>query len=305
MLTRSKTNQLLDANWNNFQYRMSFGAKYKPYREEILFIFGGKPFNINNCTNGFLLRACGIYYNSVRQFDKELECLVKSIECGNPDAIHAVVKHYECLENNYEIERILHMGVYLGDAWSLNDLSRHYLNKYGSDGNPDHYIIVQLLNICIDIDKSNGKVDGVPYFNLGEYYRTIGGDIELAKKNYWKAILHMTDDYSVTALQSITQPCELYLLLSNLKGHNNSGVDRELANLKKRRDVQCLINKIRLFSELNVIKECGICFETKLNINLNCSHLVCVDCYWKLNKCHLCRDVAELCDGNERAEIEI
>jgi hypothetical protein len=50
-------------------------------------------------------------------------------------------------------------------------------------------------------------------------------------------------------------------------------------------------NKKKLFTELNYIRECGICYETKLNINLYCGHCFCISCYPKLykNPCPICR----------------
>jgi hypothetical protein len=50
-------------------------------------------------------------------------------------------------------------------------------------------------------------------------------------------------------------------------------------------------NKIILFTRLNNILECGICYEERLNINLFCGHCVCIECYKKVyNKpCPFCR----------------
>ncbi len=38
-------------------------------------------------------------------------------------------------------------------------------------------------------------------------------------------------------------------------------------------------NKIRLFTKLNNIMECGICYDIELNIDLKCGHCVCCNCY--------------------------
>jgi tetratricopeptide (TPR) repeat protein len=50
-------------------------------------------------------------------------------------------------------------------------------------------------------------------------------------------------------------------------------------------------NKIALFTKLNHVEECGICYETKLHVDLNCAHCVCVDCYAMVYKkpCPFCR----------------
>ena len=50
-------------------------------------------------------------------------------------------------------------------------------------------------------------------------------------------------------------------------------------------------NKKNLFTQLNHVVECGICYDIKLNIDLNCGHCVCTSCYPRLyNKaCPFCR----------------
>jgi len=50
-------------------------------------------------------------------------------------------------------------------------------------------------------------------------------------------------------------------------------------------------NKIALFQRLNHVVECGVCYETRLNIDLACAHCVCTECYTMLHKkpCPFCR----------------
>jgi tetratricopeptide (TPR) repeat protein len=50
-------------------------------------------------------------------------------------------------------------------------------------------------------------------------------------------------------------------------------------------------NKINLFTRFNHVTECGICYEDKLNIDLQCAHCVCIDCYPRLYNtvCPFCR----------------
>jgi len=49
--------------------------------------------------------------------------------------------------------------------------------------------------------------------------------------------------------------------------------------------------KLRLFQRLNNMADCGICMETKINIDLYCGHEVCLDCYKMVfeNNCPFCR----------------
>ena len=61
--------------------------------------------------------------------------------------------------------------------------------------------------------------------------------------------------------------------------------------LNKETSVITYNNKVALFTRLNNVVECGICYDEKLNINLHCGHCVCVDCYQRLvnTSCPFCR----------------
>ena len=71
------------------------------------------------------------------------------------------------------------------------------------------------------------------------------------------------------------------------------GIIREcIATIEKERSVITYANKIALFTRLNNLTECNICYEDeKLNIDLHCGHCVCTDCYRRLvnSPCPFCR----------------
>ena len=56
-------------------------------------------------------------------------------------------------------------------------------------------------------------------------------------------------------------------------------------------DYRCYINKISLFTKLNHVTDCPICYEEKVNIDLRCGHTFCKDCYIRISDkmCPLCR----------------
>jgi tetratricopeptide (TPR) repeat protein len=64
-----------------------------------------------------------------------------------------------------------------------------------------------------------------------------------------------------------------------------------LNRLRKLPDYSVYKNKIALFTRLNCIEECNICYDTKLNIDIHCGHTMCGDCYSKLytKDCPFCR----------------
>jgi predicted RNA-binding Zn-ribbon protein involved in translation (DUF1610 family) len=54
-------------------------------------------------------------------------------------------------------------------------------------------------------------------------------------------------------------------------------------------NINLIINKIKLYTKLNLTEECCICSNIKLNITLDCAHYVCTDCYVEIDKCPICR----------------
>jgi len=82
----------------------------------------------------------------------------------------------------------------------------------------------------------------------------------------------------------------------NLYEEKNNITDNNLLSqvhnlIRETKDYNTLKNKIQLFTQLNHITDCGVCYETKLNINMDCGHCVCVACYLQLYKkeCPFCR----------------
>ena len=62
--------------------------------------------------------------------------------------------------------------------------------------------------------------------------------------------------------------------------------------LYKTDDYSTYTNKVVLFTKLNHIVECGICYDDdKVNINIHCGHTMCTDCYIRLydKDCPFCR----------------
>ena len=64
-----------------------------------------------------------------------------------------------------------------------------------------------------------------------------------------------------------------------------------LAEISSHRQVSPYVAKVALFTRLNNVTECGICYEEKLNIDLQCGHTTCTDCYKRvyMNECPFCR----------------
>jgi hypothetical protein len=64
-----------------------------------------------------------------------------------------------------------------------------------------------------------------------------------------------------------------------------------LTEISSHRHVSPYVAKVALFTRLKNVTECGICYEEKLNIDLQCGHTTCTDCYKRvyMNECPFCR----------------
>ncbi len=78
---------------------------------------------------------------------------------------------------------------------------------------------------------------------------------------------------------------------SNMISEHKQIIEDCISTILKDDTVIIYKNKVSLFTRLNNITECGICYDEKLNIDLHCGHCVCTDCYSRLyaKACPFCR----------------
>ena len=125
-------------------------------------------------------------------------------------------------------------------------------------------------------------------YYMAKYYKSIEENYELMKHYYLMGINH-DDNGCMRGLEEYykTNKHEFYKMLLAIENKSYL-INQKLNELKNSCQINIFINKVNLMTKLNNIHECFICYETKLNIPLNCFHEVCVDCYYKLTKCALC-----------------
>lgn len=144
------------------------------------------------------------------------------------------------------------------------------------------------------IKNINENEDFESMLYLAFHYSDIN-NVEAAIMYYNMALFNYkpqcNDDYIITFIKST----EL-IKLSDIIDENNlckdNDIYRKIKNVyNKRKYITIYNNKLRLFTQLNHITECGICLNTELNINLYCSHCVCKKCYLEIfdSPCPFCR----------------
>jgi len=130
-------------------------------------------------------------------------------------------------------------------------------------------------------------------FELILHYREKSDSTNLRKYYLMSLQLGETDDiYEFTTDNKF----ESFVLLDFVMSATENEVSKinaknMLAQLNSERNIAIYNNKIKLFTGLNHILECGICYEEKLNINLACGHCVCTCCYKRvyMSSCPFCR----------------
>ena len=128
-------------------------------------------------------------------------------------------------------------------------------------------------------------------YNLAIYYEQIEKNYPLAIKYYLMAIeLGHSDAMNYLSRISQIRQIEVFNGLNLINNPNEFCINLK-NELYKNIKVIIFNNKKKLFEELNCIKQCPICLDTKLNIDLNCGHLICIDCYPQVTTCYLrCND---------------
>jgi len=204
-----------------------------------------------------MAETLGVYFDD--HFGAEentIKYYLLAIEFGSNSAIFNLGNHYFDKNDFQNMFKYYFMGIEKGDPDCMFELSIYYQNNSDKENMKKYYLMALETK-----DKSESKSlinDGEKDFNLFMV----------------KEILE-----SVVSENNITTMTEPTYILNKLKKINS------------KKDIMVFENKRKLFTSLNHFVECGICYETALNIDLICGHCVCTSCYPHLFKkaCPFCR----------------
>ena len=186
---------------------------------------------------------------------------------GDELSMYNLADLYSNEKNNELMVQYFEMAVQYGDDASRKRLILHYHSVGDMPNFARHYY----LQLSFDGGDGAGASD-----DEGDYWDAGGGDDE--------------SDYS--KFQHSHNSLTLALQLDRGNTRDNADVVRLLDSLHKTPQYCAFKNKVALFTRLNHVVECGICYDNdKVNIDIHCGHTVCVDCYTQLydKVCPFCR----------------
>jgi tetratricopeptide (TPR) repeat protein len=293
--------------------KISLDLTCTKYDDLIIEIFNSEQIHIEkyDLSDGQIVNIIGLYYKHNKNYDLAVKYYLMGAELGNVKSINNLAFYYEKIKKDYELAvKYYLMAVELGYSDAMNNLGYYYENNKKYDlavkyylmgaelGNSDamhnlayYYNIVEMnyekavkyYLMAVELGNSDAM------HNLAYYYNTMEMNYEQAIKYYLMAI-EQNNPYTINNLIKLskTRPINVYNSLINCN-FLKSNIDLEnLKNsLAKSKQVVIFKNKVRIFDELNNIRLCPICLDTKLNINLDCGHLVCICCYPSIDSCYL------------------
>ena len=205
---------------------------------------------------------------------------------GNPSSMMELAMFYE---NNHYCDDLVKKYYTLAIETDNCPISMYNFADFYR-ARDDYENMVKYFQMAADIHDFESIV------SLGIHYNKIGDDEK--KNKYFDMVFavghfNYSDDYQMACLGLV----EIASLLNYADKRGVSEDNRVLRFFKhaynRTNDTDIIVykNKILLFTRLQNVVECGICYDEKLNIDLSCGHCVCHDCYLLLYKkpCPFCR----------------
>jgi hypothetical protein len=203
---------------------------------------------------------------------------------------------YETRFKNVELAKKYYlMAIDEGDELSMYNLADLYYNEKNNE------LMVQYFELAVQHgDVASSKRLILHYHSLGDmpnfarHYclqlAWAGDDAGAGddEGDYWSG----DDESNYSKFKKSHNSLILAAQLDRGDARDNPDVVRLLDSLRKTPQYCAFKNKVALFTRLNHVVECGICYDNdKVNIDIHCGHTVCVDCYTQLydKVCPFCR----------------
>ena len=214
------------------------------------------------------MRSLSNYYKEIKEYEKMKKYLLMAIEKDDVIAIENLANYYEEIENYDEMIKYYLIAIEKGDTFAMVSLGKYYV-KINDYDNMKKYFLMAIE-----------KEDFTAMVCLGLYYNKIEDYDEMEKyllmainkgistQNYLDLCIYYLYNYyyihkKYKLLESIS------LLLSDWHNKNPNLLFKEKDTI--------IYDYIYKYN--HNIKECIVCYDTKINIKYKCGHDICLECY--------------------------
>ena len=212
------------------------------------------------------------------EYNEEIEYYyLSSANLQFSPAMVNIAIHYEVVCHDYDKAIAYYLdAIEYDEVLAMYNLADLYYNIKDFDKMEYYYSLA--INKYNDIDS---------IYKLISYYTT---QLNFDKMKYYYLIAIEHTHFKRTKVNKFINIFYIFLILNDIT-NKTSQMEHQLSKVMKNRDIMIYKNKIKLFTNLNNIIECVICYETQLNIDLHCGHCVCIYCYPKVfeDACPICR----------------
>ena len=256
--------------------------------------------------NADALYYLGLYYQNVQKdYDLMKKYYLMAIDKGNAVALYFLASYYLITEKDYDlmkkyflmaidkdnIDAMYYLGLYYRNTEKDYDLMKRYFLMAIDKGNDNamydlgcYYLITEndyeLMNKYYLMAVDKGNVNAM--YDLGCYYKEIK-DYKLMLK-YFVLCFQNNDSKPNNILLNYFKNKLVYYNWLKALNNKNETIYKIIMEMNNITEVKIYLQKI--YNNLSNIKECIICYDTNINIDMYCGHQICINCYCKIDCCY-------------------
>ena len=258
-----------------------------------------KP-ELYDLNNSEILNTIGLYYRIHSSIPLMMKYFLMAIELGNSDSMNNLGYYYKQIGDIPSMMKYYLMAIELSNSSSMNNLG-YYYKQLGDIPSMMKYFLmaIELCNVSAMNNLGNyyKQISDFPsmmkYFlmaiefgnsnsmnNLGYYYEQISDHTNAIK--YYLMAIELANSCSMDNLETyINNNLYFYRLLKTIQSNNL--IENKIKTLESDKQIIHYENKKKIFEKFNNYKNCIICSENLINIDLNCGHEICECCYCDKN----------------------
>jgi len=250
------------------KYNLYFDDEEQKFEPIIIKLYNSSELILKDydLTNPMIINLIGEYYYSVhKDYDRMMKYLLMAIKKDNSYAMINLGYYYKVMKDYDQMLKYYLMAIEKCNSRAMIHLGYYYREI------KDYELMIKYYLLAIE------KGDAHAMERLGTYYKKMK-DYEQMMKYYLMAI-EKNNSYAMYFLSKYYwyyeknyKSAKEYYIMAIEKNNINAKMDNILYDF--------------IYKYFNNIKECIVCYDTKINIKYNCGHDICFECYTKHNICY-------------------